>query len=115
MKSTTGQYKGHGAIDLIEQAVHLLRCGSTALLFPWVLGTLPFVLGLLLFWSQMRHSFLAGEKLAEISLFPRAHLPMDEVLARALRLLHPKQHVLQGINRKPSVRDLPGARPSKGH
>jgi hypothetical protein len=38
---------------LAEQAIHLLRCCGGAALAEYYIGTLPFVLGLLFFWSDM--------------------------------------------------------------
>ena len=43
----------HRAIDLLETAVHLLRCLSPASWIIYLIGTLPFVLGLLFFFSEM--------------------------------------------------------------
>jgi len=55
-------------LDLMEEAVHLLR--STPLhVFGWyLLGVLPFLLGLLYFWMDMSRSALAHEHRAEASL-----------------------------------------------
>ncbi len=41
------------AMVLIEQAIHLLRRNNWITLSEYYLGTLPFVLGLLYFWSDM--------------------------------------------------------------
>ncbi|MBT8341109.1 MAG: hypothetical protein KJP07_13920, partial [Desulfatitalea sp.] len=42
-----------GALDLTEQAVHLLRRKGISALADYYIGTLPFILGLLYFWSDM--------------------------------------------------------------
>jgi hypothetical protein len=55
-------------LDLIEEAVHLLR-STPAHVFGWyLLGTLPFFLGLLYFWTDMSWSALAAQHRAEASL-----------------------------------------------
>jgi hypothetical protein len=41
------------ALDLLEQAVHLLRCAPPAAWGSYVLGTCPFVLAFLYFWADM--------------------------------------------------------------
>ncbi|MGE5840066.1 MAG: hypothetical protein ACM34H_09025, partial [Deltaproteobacteria bacterium] len=43
---------GKSAIDILEEAIHLLRA-SPFLLAPYYLGSLPFILGLLYFWTDM--------------------------------------------------------------
>lgn len=55
-------------LDLMEEAVELLR--STPLdVFGWyLLGTLPFLFGLLYFWTDMSWSALASQHRAEASL-----------------------------------------------
>lgn len=56
------------ALDLMEEAVHLLR-SAPAPVFGWyLLGALPFLLGLLYFWTDMSWSALAGRHRAEASL-----------------------------------------------
>lgn len=42
-----------GAMALAERAVHLLRQKGAAALVEYYIGTLPFILGLLFFWSDM--------------------------------------------------------------
>jgi hypothetical protein len=42
-----------GALALAERAVHLLRQKGAAALVEYYIGTLPFILGLLYFWSDM--------------------------------------------------------------
>lgn len=49
-----------GALSLIEQAVNQLRHRNTAALSEYYLGTLPFVLALLYFWSDMSRNPMAG-------------------------------------------------------
>jgi hypothetical protein len=50
-----------GALPLIEQAVNELRRNHGAALSEYYLGTLPFVLGLLYFWSDMSRNPVAGD------------------------------------------------------
>jgi hypothetical protein len=45
--------KGPGALSLVERAFHLLRRQAGAALAEYYLGSLPFVLALLYFWSDM--------------------------------------------------------------
>ena len=56
MKSTQRRQHGPGALELIEQAVHLLRCAPAGFCWPtgYYFGSLPFVLGLLYFWADAR-------------------------------------------------------------
>ncbi|HLH55181.1 MAG TPA: hypothetical protein VKY92_16365 [Verrucomicrobiae bacterium] len=54
---------GKAALEIIEEAVHLLR-SATAASFSWYFaGTLPFVLGLLYFWGDMSRSPFAAQHL----------------------------------------------------
>ena len=53
--------EGDSAIDLIEEAVHLLRGAPAALYGIYALGTLPFVLAFLYFWADMSHGAFAWE------------------------------------------------------
>ena len=43
---------GKSAVDILEEAVHLLRA-TPLVLAPYYIGSLPFVLGLLYFWTDM--------------------------------------------------------------
>ena len=68
MKAPGRDYQGRSGLDLIEEAVHLLRRGSGAVLAGYYLGTLPFILGLLYFWADMSRNPFAGLHLAGASL-----------------------------------------------
>lgn len=59
---------GYGALDLIEEAVHLLRTAPVATLAIYYLGAMPFVLGLLFFWADMSRNPFASGHLADASL-----------------------------------------------
>jgi hypothetical protein len=52
-----------GPVELVEEAVHLLRLAPTSALIGYYVGTLPFVLALLFFWSDMARSAFAHERL----------------------------------------------------
>ncbi len=52
---------GLSAIELLEQAVHLLRTTPLSVLLLYYLGTVPFVLGFLYFWSDMSRSAFAEQ------------------------------------------------------
>ena len=60
--------QGLGAIDLIEEATHLVRTAPAATLAAYYLGAIPFVLGLLFFWADMSRNPFASEHLADASL-----------------------------------------------
>ncbi|MCI0411890.1 hypothetical protein L0222_03705 [bacterium] len=51
MKINTSQIRG--SLDLLEEAVHLLRQAPLGLLLRYFLGTFPFLLGFLYFWADM--------------------------------------------------------------
>lgn len=55
---------GKGALELSEEAFHLLRRAPGSALLSYYLGSLPFILGLLYFWSDMSRSAFAEERLA---------------------------------------------------
>ncbi len=55
------------AIELLEEAFHLLREAPAGLFFLYYLGTLPFLLALLFFWVDMAHSTFAAAHCAEES------------------------------------------------
>jgi hypothetical protein len=50
-------------LDLLEESVHVLRLASPATLLCYYLGTIPFVLAALFFWSDMSRSGLAEQHL----------------------------------------------------
>lgn len=52
------------AIQLLEEVVHLLRLSPLAVLAPYYLGSFPFVLGFLFFWTDMSQSAFARGRLA---------------------------------------------------
>ena len=52
-----------GGLDLIEEAVHVLRRAPPATLLCYYAGAVPFVLGVLFFWSDMSRSGLAEQHL----------------------------------------------------
>ena len=60
--------QGPGAIDLIEEATHLLRTAPAATLAAYYLGAIPFILGLLFFWADMSRNPFASGHLADASL-----------------------------------------------
>jgi hypothetical protein len=56
-----------GAIEIMEEAVHLLRLSPPHLLVSYYIGTLPFILGLLYFWADMSRNAFAAEYCAVAS------------------------------------------------
>ncbi|MGA9875473.1 MAG: hypothetical protein WBQ21_06670, partial [Solirubrobacteraceae bacterium] len=67
MKRTARRQQGKSALDLLEEATHLLRTAPVATLAVYFLGSIPFVLGLLFFWADMSRSPLAPQHLAGAS------------------------------------------------
>src|SRR5690242_5856870 len=55
------------SIDLLEEALHLLRNHPGALAWYFA-GSVPFVLGLLFFWADMSRSAYAASRCAPASL-----------------------------------------------
>jgi len=53
--------RGPGAVDLLEEAVHLLRAAPASLYGFYALGTLPFVLAFLYYWADMSRGAFARE------------------------------------------------------
>src|ERR1044071_824123 len=53
-----------GAIEIVEQGFHLLRTAPVPFFLSYYMGTVPFVLGLLFFWSDMSRGAFAEERLA---------------------------------------------------
>lgn len=68
MKAARRRRGGKAALDLIEEATHLLRTAPAATLAVYFVGAIPFVLGALYFWSDMSRSPFADQHLAEASL-----------------------------------------------
>ncbi len=57
-----------GALDILEEAVHLLRLVPVSTLLIYYIGTLPFILGLLYFWTDMSRAANADRYLPEAAL-----------------------------------------------
>lgn len=68
MKRVPRRQPGKSALELIEEAVHLLRTAPAGAWAAYYLGGLPFVLGLMYFWADMSRNPFAYEHLAEASL-----------------------------------------------
>lgn len=64
----TNKPPGHGALELVDEAVHLLRLAPLRALAAYYLGSLPFVLGLLYFWADMSRSAFAEDRCGPASL-----------------------------------------------
>ncbi len=56
------------SIEILEESVNLLRATSLRIFVTYLMGAIPFTLGLLFFLSDMRRSPFAAEHLAEASL-----------------------------------------------
>ena len=68
MSSAAKPRNARGALDLVEEATHLLRTAPLSVLGLYYGGTLPFVLGGLYFWADMSRSPFAYEHLAGATL-----------------------------------------------
>jgi hypothetical protein len=68
MKPLTKLQQGKSALELIEEAIHLLRAAPMSTLVSYYLGSCPFVLGLLYFWSDMSRSAFARHRLSVAAL-----------------------------------------------
>ncbi len=56
MANKAQRSKGKPALDLIEEAIHLLRLAPASTFVLYGVGTFPFVLGFLYFWADMSRS-----------------------------------------------------------
>jgi hypothetical protein len=68
MKPAPRRQSGRPALDLIEEAVHLLRTAPAAALAAYYIGSLSFVLGVLYFWADMSRSPFARQHVVEAAL-----------------------------------------------
>jgi len=68
MKRAGTHQQGRGALELIEEATHLLRTAPGSVLALYGIGTLPFLLGLLWFWGDMSRNPFARQHVIEASL-----------------------------------------------
>jgi hypothetical protein len=68
MKRNARLRAGLPALELIEAATHLLRTAPVATLLSYYAGSIPCVLGLLYFWTEMSGGAFAREHLVEDSL-----------------------------------------------
>ena len=68
MSVGASQGNGKGALEILEEAAHLLRLTSAQAFLCYYVGTLPFVLGFLFFCADMSCSGTAGNHLTEASL-----------------------------------------------
>ncbi len=64
MKRAWLRRHGKGALELIEEAFHLVRRAPAGTLASYYVGALPFALGLLYFWADMSRSAFARPRLA---------------------------------------------------
>ena len=63
-----GRQAGKDGLELIEEAIHLLRAAPASLLARYYLGALPFVLGLLYYWADMSRSPFAYQHIVGAAL-----------------------------------------------
>jgi hypothetical protein len=97
MSAPRSAKSGGGAIDFLEEAVHLLRMAPAGTLVVYYLGSVPFVLGFLYFWTDMSHSAFAAERQSESALVVALlFLWMKSWQAEFTRLLHDRISGLAG-------------------
>jgi hypothetical protein len=65
MNRKTERQFGKGAIEIIEEAVHILRLLPPNLFAGYYLGSLPFILGFLYFWADMGRNPFAYKYVVE--------------------------------------------------
>jgi hypothetical protein len=61
----TSSGRAPGGIDLLEEAFFVLRNIRPSLLISYLLGTIPFILGLLYFWTDMSRSPFAAARVGQ--------------------------------------------------
>jgi hypothetical protein len=66
MKRKSRDRGGKPAVEILEEATHLLRANAS-LLAPYYFGSLPFILGLLYFWTDMSTGADAWRRCSEAS------------------------------------------------
>ncbi len=64
MKRHGKQRENRSAIDILEEAIHLLRA-RPLVLAPYYIGSLPFILGLLYFWTDMSSGANAWQRCSQ--------------------------------------------------
>jgi hypothetical protein len=104
MNHKTQRQQGQGAIEILEEAVHLLRRAPAGLFALYYLGSLPFIIGLLFFWADMSGSAFAYERCAQAA-FGLALLFLwmkcwQAVFARGLRAQIGGQPIPHGLWRR---------------
>ena len=65
MKRKPGIQQSKAALDIIEEATHLLRLMPVHYFTSYYTGTLPFILWFLYFWSDMSRNAFAYEHIVE--------------------------------------------------
>lgn len=60
--------RGRPPLDLLEDAVHLLRTVPASVMAVYYLGALPFVLAFLFYWSDMSRSAFARDRLEPLAI-----------------------------------------------
>jgi len=64
----TRHLEGKAALELVEEAVHVLRAAPAFCLVAYYLGSVPFLVGLLFFWADMSRSAFAAYHTVEAAL-----------------------------------------------
>src|SRR6516164_1266766 len=65
LKREHARRRGKDSLELIEEAISLLRSAPSSHLAWYLIGTLPFVLAALYFWADMSRSRFADQRLIQ--------------------------------------------------
>ena len=103
MKRAQRRQSGRLALDLIEEAVHLLRTAPAAALAAYYVGSLAFVLGVLYFWADMSRSPFARQHVVEAALGVSA-LFLWMKFWQALFARRLRAHIAGEIPKRPGVK-----------
>ncbi len=68
MKRSRKAAEGKSPIEMLEEAVHLIRSAGISSLWTYYVGSLPFMLALLQFWSEMSRDPFAPQRLPQAAL-----------------------------------------------
>ncbi len=68
MRWKRGGNRSRSGIDLLEEALFVLRHAQPSILISYLTGTIPFVLGLLYFWTDMSRSPFAAAHVGQSAL-----------------------------------------------
>ena len=68
MKRKPHHERGKSAVQILEEAQHLLRTAPLSAITAYMIGTVPFILGLLYFWADMSRNAFAADRCGSLAL-----------------------------------------------